>query len=35
MVHAWLGEQLGQMQAIMKAQQEFMEGGAPEAATEG
>ena len=35
MVHAWLGEQLGQMQAIMKAQQEFMEGGAAEAAQEG
>lgn len=35
MVHAWLGEQLGQMQAIMKAQQGFMEGGAAEAAQEG
>ncbi len=27
MVHAWLGEQLNQMQAIMRAQAEFMEGG--------
>ncbi len=34
MIHAWLGEQLSQMQAIMKAQQDFLEGGAPEAAQE-
>lgn len=35
MVHAWLGEQLAQMQAVLKAQAEFMQGGAAEAATEG
>ncbi len=35
MLHAWLGEQLGQMQAVLQAQAEFMQGGAPEAATEG
>ena len=28
MIHAWLGEQLGQMQAIMKAQAEFAENAA-------
>ena len=35
MVHSWLGEQLAQMQAVLQAQHEFMEGGAPEAAQEG
>lgn len=35
MIHAWLGEQLGQMQAVMRAQAEFMQGGAAEAAQEG
>ncbi|MGE0156743.1 MAG: hypothetical protein AB7T17_06930 [Geobacter sp.] len=34
MIHAWLGEQLGQMQAVLKAQAEFMQGGAPETAAE-
>lgn len=32
MLHAWLGEQLGQMQAMIQAQAEFMQGGAPEVA---
>jgi hypothetical protein len=35
MLHAWLGEQLGQMQAMLKAQADFMQGGAPEEAQEG
>lgn len=35
MLHSWLGEQLAQMQAALRVQQEFMEGGAAEAATEG
>lgn len=35
MLHAWLGEQLGQMQAMLQAQAEFMQGGAKEAASEG
>ncbi len=33
MVHAWLGEQLAQMQAAYKAQAEFTEGG-PEGSAE-
>lgn len=27
MIHAWLGDQLNQMQAALKAQQEFLESG--------
>lgn len=34
MVHSWLGEQLGQMQAILKAQADFMQGAAEETAKE-
>lgn len=35
MIHAWLGDQLAQMQAVLKAQAEFMQGGAAEATSPG
>lgn len=34
MLHAWLGEQLGQMQAMLNAQAEFMQGGTTEEASQ-